>query len=64
MNVTEEEIISAIKAGAKSLKDIQKMTSASTGNLCEELNPKGVCCANDIIDLLPKQKCSCSCCCG
>lgn len=63
-NVTRGEIESAISNGAKTLKDVQRMTSACTGNLCEELNPKGVCCSSDILAMLPKPSKGCSCCCG
>ena len=51
-NVTKAEIEQAIVNGAKSLKDIQKDTGASTGNKCKELNPSGICCSGDINDLL------------
>ena len=49
--------------GAKSLKNIQEMTTACTGNQCKALNPKGVCCSADILALLPKQEKECNCCC-
>jgi bacterioferritin-associated ferredoxin len=62
-NVSRTEIENAIKKGAKSLKDVQNMTSACTGNLCEELNPKGVCCSVDIAKMLPPTQKK-SCCCG
>lgn len=64
-NVSAEEIKSAISQGAKTLKDIQFTTSACTGNSCSELNPKGVCCSEDINDLLRlnyNSKGSCCCC--
>jgi len=48
MQVTQKEIESAIKLGAKTLSDIQKMTGACTGNQCKELNPSGRCCSGDI----------------
>ncbi len=63
-NVTKAEIENAIKNGAKTLKDVQNMTSACTGNMCEELNPKGVCCSVDILPLLPPAEKKCCCCCG
>jgi len=62
--VTKNEIESAIGDGAKTLKDIQEITGACTGNQCKELNPKGVCCSSDINIMLPKQVKGCSCCCG
>ena len=62
-NVSRQTIETAIKNGAKTLKDIQKITGACTGNQCKELNPKGVCCSSDIIPMLPEKKKQCSCCC-
>lgn len=50
--VTQNEIESAIRLGAKTLSDIQKSTGASTGNQCKELNPSGKCCSGDINRLL------------
>jgi bacterioferritin-associated ferredoxin len=63
-NVTKAEIENAIKNGAKTLKDVKEMTSASTGDLCKELNPKGVCCSLDILLMLPTSPRKCSCGCG
>ena len=63
--VTKSEIEKAISDGAKTLKDIQEMTGACTGNQCKELNPSGKCCSSDINALLPAPKfkmvsnCSC-----
>ncbi len=54
--VTKTEIEKAISDGAKTLKDIQEMTGACTGNQCKELNPSGKCCSGEIMALLPKQK--------
>lgn len=51
-HVTQKEIESAIKQGAKTLSDIQETTSACTGNQCKELNPSGKCCSGDINRLL------------
>lgn len=63
--VSESEIESAVIQGAKNLKDIQLATSACTGNTCAELNPKGVCCSEDIIELLKlNNKLERNCCCG
>lgn len=61
-NVSKNEIETAVKNGAKKLKDIQEMTGACTGNQCKEMNPKGVCCSGDIIPMLPKSLDKCSCC--
>jgi len=65
-NITKGEVDNAILNGAKTLKDIQSMTGACTGNQCKELNPLGVCCSNEINGLLnksvSKNSNSCSCC--
>lgn len=63
-NISKQKIEVAIKDGAKTLKDIQKMTGACTGNQCKELNPKGICCSFDIIKLLPELPKKHSSCCG
>ncbi len=47
-NITILEIEQAILKGAKTLDDIQAITSACTGNKCKELNPSGRCCSEDI----------------
>ncbi len=64
--VSRTEIVKAIEKGAKSVKDIQRMTNACTGNKCKELNPKGRCCLGDIIQILKefniKDKNSSDCC--
>ncbi|MDO9512944.1 MAG: (2Fe-2S)-binding protein [Bacteroidales bacterium] len=65
-NVSENTVLKAISDGAKTLKDIQEMTTACTGNQCEELNPSGSCCSGDIKKLLDKPDTAhtCSCCTG
>lgn len=67
MNVSENAIIKAIKDGATTLNDIQKSTTACTGNRCKELNPSGKCCSEDIRAILKKEigavsKSECCCC--
>jgi len=63
--VTKSKIEKAIQDGAKTLKDIQEMTGACTGNTCKELNPIGKCCSSVINTLLPvselKKSATCSC---
>ena len=54
--VTKSEIEKAILDGAKTLKDIQGITGACTGNQCKELNPSGKCCSSDINAMLPTPK--------
>lgn len=51
--VTKSEIEKAITDGAKTLKDIQEITGACTGNQCKEMNPSGKCCATEINAMLP-----------
>jgi NAD(P)H-nitrite reductase large subunit len=47
-HVTQNEIESAIKSGAKTLSDVQEITGACTGNQCKQVNPSGKCCSEDI----------------
>jgi bacterioferritin-associated ferredoxin len=54
MKVTQKEIESSIKLGAKTLSDVHQMTGACTGNQCKELNPSGKCCSGEIIQLIKK----------
>lgn len=51
-SVTRATIEAAIRDGAASLSDVQRMTGACTGGDCERLNPKGVCCCEDILTIL------------
>ncbi len=51
-NVNRKVIVAAIEAGCSSLQQVQKVTGAGSGNQCLELNPKGICCHQDIIDLI------------
>jgi bacterioferritin-associated ferredoxin len=55
LNVSEEEIVDAIRNGAKSLKDIQKATKACTGHQCKRLNPSGKCCSADILKIIKRE---------
>lgn len=65
-NVKESSIVQAIQEGAHTLKAVQELTKASTGNRCKELNPQGRCCSSDIIAIIkretgtePKTDCCC-----
>ena len=40
-NVTQGQIIAAMEAGAKTLKDIKRMTGACTTCNCAVMHPKG-----------------------
>jgi bacterioferritin-associated ferredoxin len=52
MHVTQNEIESAVKSGAKTLSEVQEITGACTGNQCKALNPSGKCCSANINQLL------------
>lgn len=67
--VNRATIVTAIRHGAATLKDIQQKVGAGLGSRCKELNPKGVCCHADILALLEEEMGprggsseSCSCC--
>lgn len=55
-NVTKRQILEAVRNGAKTLSDIQKMTMACTAGDCAEKNPKKRCCSSDIIEILNEVK--------
>ena len=70
-NVSKKEIVAALESGVSSLADVQRITRAGNGSRCKELNPKGVCCHRDIMDLInsfgkktnnSKQHGKCCCC--
>ncbi|OQY41650.1 MAG: hypothetical protein B6227_04435 [Fusobacteriia bacterium 4572_74] len=50
--VTKGDIISAVFGGAKTLKEVTAVIGAMTHSNCKENNPKGVCCENDIMELI------------
>jgi len=65
-HVSRKRIVQAIRAGATTLKQIQKATGAGVGDRCKELNPKETCCISDIVAILKeetgtKQAGACSC---
>ena len=67
LNVSEQEIVGAIREGAESLQDIQKTTKACTGNQCKEMNPSGKCCSTDILEIIKREtgtEQKNNCCCG
>jgi len=51
-NVNKQEILNAIKDGAKTLQDIRDITGACTLGRCKEFSPKKKCCSADIIKIL------------
>jgi NAD(P)H-nitrite reductase len=50
--VTKEDILLAINEGARTLEDIRGATGACTARECKTANPRGLCCANDIEEML------------
>jgi bacterioferritin-associated ferredoxin len=69
IGVTEDRIVQAIREGARTLKDIQRVTKACTGNHCKDKNPKGRCCSEDILAIIKREtgaasSSNCSCCKG
>ena len=46
----------ALKNGAKTFKDVQKITGASTANECEVKNPTGKCCSPYIIEIIKREE--------
>ncbi|WP_438313736.1 (2Fe-2S)-binding protein [Candidatus Caldatribacterium sp. SIUC1] len=52
--VTEEEILSAIRKGARTLEDIQRMTGAGSKGFCLTENPSGRCCHREIAKILKR----------
>ncbi len=53
-HVSEQDIINAIKAGAKDVSDVIEMTGAMKNSNCAVNNPKGKCCYSDIVYVLNK----------
>jgi bacterioferritin-associated ferredoxin len=67
LGVRENSIVQAIQEGAHTLKAVQELTKAATGNRCSELNPQGHCCSSDIIAIIKREtgtepKADCRCC--
>ena len=52
--VTEEDIVRAIGQGARTIRDIQRMTGAMTHCDCANQNTKGTSCTQDILRELRK----------
>lgn len=53
-HVTEEDIVNAIKNGAKNVQDVIKKTGAMKNSNCAINNPKGTCCYSDIVYVFNK----------
>ena len=54
--VGKQEILQAIKDGARTLQDIREKTNACTIGNCKKLNPKKICCSGDIVDIINMSK--------
>lgn len=55
--VSRQEIVEAIQKGASSVREVAEATGACQGaQRCEELNPKGRCCAIDILEILQESE--------
>lgn len=65
--VSLSEIKRAIEDGARTIEDVQEMTGACTGSMCEKKNPGGGCCETDILKIIaifgggatPSGRCKC-----
>ncbi len=53
--VSREQIVQAIRAGATTLRQVQKATGAGIGDRCKELNPKGTCRIPDIMAIIKEE---------
>lgn len=51
-SVNRKTLEDAVRNGATTLRDIQRITGACTGGDCGRLNPKGVCCCEDILAII------------
>ena len=50
--VTKGDIVTAVMEGAKTLKDVISVTGAMKHINCEENNPTGKCCGDDIVEVI------------
>jgi len=48
--VTEEDVVQAIKDGARSVEDVERITGVGNGGYCIVTNPSGRCCRNFYVD--------------
>lgn len=52
--VIEDDIVEAMKNGAKTVKEVIDFTGAMKNSNCAVNNPKGVCCYSDIVAVYNK----------
>jgi bacterioferritin-associated ferredoxin len=50
--ISRQQIITAIKNGANTMKKIREATGACTKGNCAKMNPQKRCCSNDIKSLI------------
>ncbi len=50
--VTEEDVVEAIRKGAKSVEEVEEMTGIGNGGYCVVTNPSGRCCRNYYVDFV------------
>lgn len=70
LNVDKQTVVNAIKNGSQTLAQLKESTKACTGGNCKTLNPKGMCCSADLLELIRiygnnqnDDPCCNSCCC-
>lgn len=51
-DVRKAKIVAALKAGAKTFKEVQLATGASTGDECDVKNPTGKCCSPFVMEII------------
>ncbi len=52
--VTEEDVVEAIRKGAKSVKEVEEMTEIGNGGHCMITNPSGRCCRQFYVGFIEK----------
>ncbi len=50
--VTEEDVVEAIKRGARSVKEVEEMTGIGNGGHCLVTNPSGRCCRRFYVEFI------------
>lgn len=50
--IRKDAIVAAMEAGAKTFKEVQAATGASTGNECEVKSPTGKCCSPFVMEVI------------
>lgn len=50
--VRKDAIVAALKAGAKTFREVKSATGASTGDECDAKNPTGKCCSPFVMEII------------